>query len=373
MKIAYLSTFYPFRGGIAQFNASLYRAFEKEHSIKAYTFTRQYPDFLFPGETQMVTEKDKADAIPAERILDTANPLSYLSTASKIKKDLPDLLVMKYWMSYFGPSLGTVANRLKGQTKVITVLDNVIPHEKRFIDEPFTKYFLNQNHGFVVMSEAVKRDLLQLKPSAKYLSHPHPLYDHFGAKADVREAKAKLGIPEGKKVLLFFGFIRDYKGLDILIEALSLLPADYVLVIAGEVYGSFSKYEDQITKLGLKDRIINHVRYVPDNEVPLFFSSADVCILPYRSATQSGITSISYHFDLPMIATDTGGLRETILHKATGLIVSRPEPGLIAAAVREYFEKDLKPSFTEGIRSMKLKMSWNSLAKAIADFSQTLV
>ncbi len=372
MKIAFLSTFYPFRGGIAQFNASLYRAFEKKHSVKAFTFKRQYPDFLFPGETQMVTGKDKADQIPSERVLDTLNPFTYYSSANKIQDFFPDILLMKYWMSYMAPALGTVAKQIRKSSKVITILDNVIPHENRFFDESFTKYFLRQNHGFVVMSDSVKNDLLQLVPDAKCISHPHPLYDHFGQSVNSEEAKRKLNIPAGKKVILFFGFIRDYKGLDLLIDVMAQLNDEHVLVIAGEVYGSFDKYAQQITRLGLQNKIIQHVRYISDEEVPLFFSSADVCVLPYKSATQSGITSISYHFDLPLIATDTGGLKESIIHQKTGLIVSSPDSNLISRSIEQYFEQKLKPKFQEEIRILKGKLSWNGLSDAIIEFSKSL-
>lgn len=372
MKIAFLSTFYPFRGGIAQYNASLYRAFEGRNTVKAFTFTRQYPDFLFPGGTQMLTEKDNADKIPSERILDTMNPLTYYSSAKRIKKFSPDILLMKYWMSYMSPSLGTVAKKMKKQSKVITVLDNVIPHEKRFFDESFTKYFLKQNHGFVVMSNSVKNDLLQFIPNAKYISHSHPLYNHFGKKADAAESRKKLNIPEGKKVILFFGFIRDYKGLDLLIDAMSKLDDGYLLIICGEVYGSFEKYNQQIEKLRIQNRISLHVCYISDDDVPLFFSASDVCVLPYKSATQSGITSIAHHFDLPLIATDTGGLKESILHNKTGIIVDSPDSNLIASAISNYFTQNLKPKFQEEIRLLKSKLSWNSLANAIIDFSKSL-
>ncbi|MBI3502755.1 MAG: glycosyltransferase [Bacteroidetes bacterium] len=372
MKLAYLSTFYPFRGGIAQFNASLYRAFEKNNSVKAFTFTRQYPDFLFPGETQMVTEKDKADKIPSERILDSINPLSYFTAAKKINSFAPDVMLMKYWLSYMAPSLGTVAKKVKKNAKVITILDNVIPHEKKIFDAAFTKYFLKQNHGFVVMSDAVKNDLLKLLPGAKYIFHPHPLYNHFGNKVDATEAKRKLNISENKKVILFFGFIRDYKGLDLLIEAMTKLNDEYILVIAGEVYGPFEKYEKQIESLNSKNEIALHVRYISDEEVPLFFSSADVCVLPYKSATQSGITSIAYHFDLPLIATDTGGLKESIHHNKTGIIVDSPDSTLIADAIKKYFSENLKEKFREEIKLLKNNLSWDSLANAIIDFSKSL-
>ncbi len=372
MKIAFLSTFYPFRGGIAQFNASLYRAFEKEHEVKAFTFTRQYPNFLFPGETQLVTDKDSADEIPAARVLDTLNPFSYGSAASKIEKFAPDLLLMKYWMSYMAPSLGSVAKRIKRKSNVITILDNVIPHEKRFFDEAFTKYFLKQNKGFVVMSESVKSDLLRFMPDAKYILCPHPLYNHFGNKIESAVARKQLNIPQDKKVILFFGFIRDYKGLDLLIETVSRLGNDYLLVIAGEVYGSFEKYQQQIDRLGITSSVNLHVRYVSDSEVPAFFSAADVCVLPYKSATQSGITSIAYHFDLPLIATDTGGLKEAIINNKTGLIVNTPEVEPITNAIKSYFSDNLKAQFQIEIQLLKERLSWAALSNVIIDFNKSL-
>lgn len=371
MKLAYLSTFYPFRGGIAQFNASLYRALEKNNEIKAFTYTRQYPDFLFPGETQFVTEKDNVDRISAERILDTTNPFSFFSAARKIKSYAPDVLLMKYWISYMAPSQGAVAARVGKKTKVISVLDNVIPHELKFYDGMLTNYYLNQNHGFVVMSEAVKKDLLQFLPKAKYLFHQHPLYNHFGEKADVLGSKRKLNIPLDKKVILFFGFIRDYKGLYLLIDAMAKLSNEYVLVIAGEVYGSFDKYQKQIESLGIQDKIVLHVRYISDSEVPLFFSAANVCVLPYKSATQSGITSIAYHFDLPLIATNTGGLAESIHHNKTGIIVS-PDSTQIAQAIDHYFSEHLESIFRNEITKLKKQLSWESLADSIVEFSKTL-
>jgi glycosyltransferase involved in cell wall biosynthesis len=370
MKIAYLSTFYPFRGGIAQFNASLYRAFEKDgHTVKAFTFTRQYPSFLFPGETQMVTGNDKEVQIPSERILDTLNPFSYYLTAKKIQKFFPDILLMKYWLPYMAPALGTVAKMLKKHSKVITILDNVIPHEKKFFDVPLTKYFLKQNHGFVVMSDAVKNDLLKFIPNAKYIFHPHPLYEHFGERIDAAEARKKLNIPDGKKIILFFGFIRKYKGLDILLKALAKLYSDYVLIIAGEVYGSFEEYQILIDALVLEKQVYLHTRYISNEEVPLFFSAADVCVLPYKSATQSGIISIAYHFDLPVIATNVGGLSESVLHNRTGIVVDAADAKLIAKAIENYFSHNMKPKFQSEIQSLKKQLSWNSMAKAIIDFS----
>lgn len=372
MKITFLSTMFPYRGGIAQFNALLYRELEKQHEVKAYTFTRQYPEFLFPGQTQYVTEKDQADKIPAVRILDTVNPFTYIKTAKAIRRENPDLLITKYWMSFFAPSLGYVAAHLGKKTKKISILDNVIPHEKRFFDMAFNRYFLKRNDGFIVMSDKVLADLLSIVPDAKYLRVNHPVYNHFGEKLEQSAARQALGIDPARKTLLFFGIIRDYKGLDILIDALSMLDQTYQLIIAGEVYGSFDKYADQIKKHQLADRIHLFNHYIDDNEVPPFFSAADVCILPYKSATQSGITSIANHFDLPLIATDTGGLKETIAHGETGLIVAQPNAAMLADTIRQYFDGNMQAGFSRNIQQEKQENSWENFARKIIEFSATL-
>jgi len=371
MKIAYLSTFYPYRGGIAQFNASLLQAFEQKHEARAYTFTRQYPDFLFPGKTQYVTSNDNATLVNAERVLDSINPISYISAARKIKRFAPDILVMKYWMSFLAPALGCVAGSMKKSTKVITIVDNAIPHEPKFFDKPFAKYLFNRVDGFVVMSEAVRRDVLTLKPNAQCLFAPHPLYNHFGSTMDKLQSQYRLGLNPNKKTLLFFGLIRDYKGLDMLIEAFGKLPSDYQLLIAGEPYGDFEKYEKQIAALPNAHDVHAEARYITDDEVPLFFSAADVCILPYRSATQSGITSISYHFNLPMIATNVGGLQESIRDGETGVIVA-PTADDIVNGINCFFVEGNIEKFKANIAQLKKELSWEVLANAIVDFSTTL-
>ena len=373
MKIAYLSTLYPFRGGIAQFNASLYEALQENHEVQAYTFKRQYPDFLFPGKTQYVTEDDNSLEIPSQELLDTINPLTYYKTAKIINDFEPDILLMKYWMSFFGPSLGTVAKKMGKKTKVITILDNVIPHEKRFFDTAFTNYFLKQNDGFIAMSNSVKNDLLSLSPkNPNVLLTPHPFYDHFGAKIDREKAQAELKLDPTKKTILFFGFIRDYKGLDLLIDAFCLLDDSHQLVIAGETYGSFDKYQEQIDQKMQKDRIHVHNDYISDHEVPYYFSASDVCVLPYKSATQSGITSIAHHFELPMIATDVGGLKETIIHEKNGLIVNEVSTKAIANSMDDYFKRDLKPAFVEDLRSLKAENSWSNFGKKLVTFAEGL-
>lgn len=368
MRIAYLSTFYPFRGGIAQFNADLLEEFGRHHEVKAFTFTRQYPSFLFPGKTQYVTESDKAKKVDSQAILDTANPFSWRPAARKIAAWKPDLLVMKYWMSYLAPSLGTVARYLKRRgIPVITVLDNVIPHEAKFFDKPFSRWFLRQNSGCVAMSEAVLKDMLSLTPDKPYILQPHPLYDHFGQKMDKRVAQEALGLDPDKRTLLFFGLIRDYKGLDLLIDALPQLGDGYQLVIAGENYGSFDKYEAQIAASGCADRIKVFNRYIDDEEVPKFFSAADLCVLPYKSATQSGITAIALHFDVPVVATPVGGLAESIEKPGIGLMTSGISAEAIADTVRAFYAAG-PDTFVENIRQTKATMTWEVFAGKILDF-----
>ncbi|MEG2848982.1 MAG: glycosyltransferase, partial [Bacteroidales bacterium] len=297
MRIAILSCFYPYRGGISQFNACLLGELSKQHTVKAYNFTRQYPNFLFPGKTQYVTEDDNAVPVESQALLDTANPFSYMATAKAIRNWDPDILIMRYWMSYFAPSLGYVARHMNKNCKIISILDNVIPHEQRFFDRPFTKYFLKPNNGYVVLCDAVKNDLLQFVPNANFINTPHPLYSHFGNKMSKNKAVEAIGIQKEKKNILFFGLIREYKGLDILLEAFATLDKSYQLIIAGEPYGSFEKYQKLIDSSPNKENIYVNTNYIKDSEVNKYFSAADVCVLPYRSATQSGISSISYHFE----------------------------------------------------------------------------
>ena len=247
MRFAILSPIYPYRGGIAQFSGMLYTELVKEgHEVKAFNFKRLYPDILFPGKTQYVEAGDRAIEIESVRVLDSVNPVSYFSTVNAIRSYAPDVLIISYWMSFFVPGYAHVANRMKKHCKVITLIHNAIPHEPRFFDKPLASLLFKQCHGFIVMSDNVRYDLRKLYPGAKYIQNPHPLYNHFGSKINKNEACRKLGIHPSKKNLLFFGLIRDYKGLDLLIEAMGQLNEDYHLIIAGECYGSFEKYQTLI-------------------------------------------------------------------------------------------------------------------------------
>jgi glycosyltransferase involved in cell wall biosynthesis len=367
MKIVILSPFYPYRGGIAQFSMSLYQALAKEHEIKVFSFSRLYPGFLFPGKTQFVEGNKMTVSIPSERILDSINPFSYERTAKAIEKYQPDVLLIAYWMSFFAPAYGHIARRLRGKTRIIALVHNAIPHEPKFYDKILSKLFFKQVDGFIVLSESVKNDLFSFYPKAKIHLKSHPLYDHFGEKQDKKAARAILNLNPDMKTLLFFGLIRDYKGLDLLIQAMSFLDESYQLVIAGESYGDFGKYSQQIEASPAKDRIQAMNRYISDEEVPVLFSAADALVLPYKSATQSGVIPVAYHFEVPVVATDVGSLKDTIETASTG-IICRPQAESIAEGIQKLFSEG-QEKFIDNIRVEKKKLSWDGFAKAFVDFN----
>lgn len=373
MKVAILSCFYPYRGGIAQFNASLFAQLGRDNEVRAFNFKRQYPDFLFPGRTQYVTDMDEAVSVESEALLDTVNPFTWVRTAARINEWGPDVLIMRYWMPFFAPSLGFVARRMKPGCKVIAILDNVIPHERRMLDRPLTSYFLSGADGCVTLCSEVASDLLSIKPDARHMVSFHPLYSHFGDKLPREEAEDVLGLRHGYRNILFFGLIREYKGLDILIKAFDKLGDGYQLIIAGEPYGSFGPYAELIDRSPGKDRIHVFPEYVRDSEVKKYFSASDVTVLPYRSATQSGVSSVSYHFEVPMIVTDTGGLKETIGDRGTGLVAGAADPDSIAEEIERFFgDKGLKQSCIDNIRKERERLSWSEFCRELVDFAQTL-
>lgn len=373
MKIAILSCFHPFRGGISQFNASMYLELGKAHTVKAFNFKRQYPGILFPGKTQYVTEDDNAVSIESEALLDAVNPFSYIRTLNAVRAWKPDLVLISYWMSFFAPSLGFIARRLRKECKVVSVLHNVIPHEPKFFDAPLTKYFLSGCTGNVTLCEEVASDLRRISPDARQTTLFHPIYGHFGEKIGKDEALDILGLEKGRKNILFFGLIREYKGLDILLEAFGRLDSSYQLIVAGEPYGSFERYQEIIDSSPAKDRIHLFTSYIKDSEVRNFFSAADLVVLPYRSATQSGVNAIAYHFEIPMVVTDTGGLKKAIGDTGTGLVADKAEPGCILEKIRLFFSDEaLRRSCLDSIRAEKERLSWKSFAGRLTDFTDSL-
>ncbi len=374
MKTAILSCFPPYRGGISQFNTSLYGELSKQHEVRAFNFKRQYPEFLFPGKTQYIAEDDPNRDFPdTTRLLDTANPFTYRRTAKAIADWGADLLLMRYWMPYFAPSLGYVARHVGKNCKVISILDNVIPHEKHFFDIPLTRWFLNGNDAFVVLCHAVGKDLERLKPQARYLVSPHPVYSNFGEKLERNASASALGLDPTKKTLLFFGLIREYKGLDLLIEAFAHLDDSYQLLIAGEAYGSFDKYDALIRNNPNQARIHVFNRFIKDEEVNRYFCASDLCVLPYRSATQSGISAIAYHFDLPMVTTAVGGLKEMIGDTGTGLLTESISPEAVQKAITAYFaDPEQKSRLVANIQAEKKRLSWETFAANLTEFYHTL-
>lgn len=373
MKIVFLSAFYPFRGGISQFSGLIFRELEKKVSVIPLTFKRQYPNFLFPGKTQLVTTEDKADKIPAEQCLDSINPISYISTALKIRKVTPEVLITRYWMSFFSPALSVILRLQKKRTLKIALVDNAIPHEKRFFDSFLTRLYVNSNDAFIVMSDQVKNDILYFRKDAKILQLPHPVYNQFGARLERKDALKNLNLEHlnEKKILLFFGLIRDYKGLDLLINALSELPSDFYLIIAGECYGSFEKYEIQISSLGLSKRVTVFNQYIPDDEVTNFFSVAEMCMLTYHSATQSGITNIAYHFEIPVVVTPVGGLAENVTEGKTGG-VAHGNPKEIAEKVKELSHLKQTVDFALHIRELNRQNDWAAFTEKSLQFIKDL-
>lgn len=374
MKITIVSTAYPLRGGIAHFNGLLYNELSGEHQVKVITFKRQYPSLLFPGKTQFESG-ETVEKIPTEVLVDSINPVNWINVGNKIKKDAPDLLIFKYWMPFFGPCFGTISRiaRSNGKTKVLVICDNVIPHERKPGDRSFTKYFFNAADNFVLLSKSVQQDLLKIKPGAKNSILPHPVYSNFGHPVAKDEARKYLKLDPAEKLILFFGFIRDYKGLDTLLEALALLkkkiPAK--LIVAGEFYSNEDKYKKIIGELGLQDDLYLFTDFIPTSEVRYYFSACDAVILPYRDATQSGIVQIAMNFEKPVIATDVGGLGEVVLDGKTGFVVEKENPQDLSEAILKFYQEDREAEFIEKTQKEKDKYSWRKFTEGLLSLAET--
>lgn len=369
MKIAILSPFYPYRGGIASFSKRLYQELKATEGVEvtAFSFSLLYPSFLFPGKTQYVEGEDSVLSIQSNRILNSVNPLSWVSTAKAINKYNPDVLIVAYWMPFVAPALGTVCRLINKETKIISLIHNALPHEKRFFDKAFAKYFFKKCDSFVTLSEPVRDDLLKLIPNAKVLVTPHPIYDHYKEQINKSEACSLLGIDTAKKNILFFGLIRDYKGLDLLIEAMSFLDDSYQLIIAGECYGDFRTYQELIDKSPFRRNIKVFEQYIPDNMVTTLFSAADVLVLPYRDATQSGVVAVAYQMELPMVATNVGALGEIILSSNTGVVVEA-SPKSISEGIKSYFEND-NQVYLNNVQTEKKRLSWSKFVEHLIKFN----
>lgn len=369
-RIVLVGPMYPYRGGIAHFFETMYWGLrERGHHVDAVTFSRQYPGLLFPGKSQFETGPEPDRVVPAERWLDSINPATWFSTAARIARTQPDVAVFKYWIPFLAPAFGRVARSLSRRgIKQLVVVDNALPHERRWGDHAMGRYFFRAMDGCVVMSSAVNRDLDQLNVTCPRVFAPHPVYDVFGKPTDRRLARDELGIPSNVPVLLFFGFIRRYKGLHVLLKSmprvLEVLP-DAKLVIAGEFYEDEGEYRQMIDSMKLERSVMVHARYIEKEAVSKFFAAANVVVQPYMSATQSGVAQIAYQFDRPLIVTDVGGLAELIPHEIAGLVVPPDDPPALANAVIRFFDEDLEAQLSAGVQSQKKNYSWDRLLDAL--------
>lgn len=366
-KVIIIGPSHPLRGGLASFDERLARQFQHQgYDTTIYTFSLQYPNFLFPGTTQYSSEPAPTD-IKIKVCINSMNPFNWLKIGTELKKLQPDIIVVRYWLPVMGPCLGTILRLVKGNrfTKIICIADNVIPHEKRPGDTPFTKYFFKPIDAFVTMSEKVLKDLSTFtgKPAKQIV---HPLYDNFGEAIDKKAARQQLGLPVDAPIILFFGFIRNYKGLDILLHAMAILKSQMPqlkLLIAGEFYEDRKPYDDLIAELGIEEQLLLRTDFINDSEVRFYLSAADFVIQPYRNATQSGVTPLAYHFEKPMLVTNVGGLPSLVPDGKVG-VIAEPDAAAIAEKIQELFALG-EDYFLPHLRSEKKKYSWQILADTI--------
>jgi len=372
-KIIIIGPAHPLRGGLATFDQRLAKEFNNHgDDCSIYSFSLQYPSFLFPGKTQYSTEPAPKD-LKIFSAINSINPLNWIMVGNRIGKERPEIVVVRYWLPFMGPALGTILKRVRknNHTKVVCIADNIIPHEHRPGDNAFTKYFLKRCDAFITMSEKVMDDLRKFVPKEKPAKLvQHPLYDNFGEIISKIEAREKLKIKADESIILFFGFIRKYKGLDILLDAMKVIKenqksqiSNLKLLVAGEFYEDKKPYLEQIKNLGINDDVILRTDFIPDSEVKYYLCAADVVIQPYRNATQSGVTPLAYYFEKPMIVTNVGGLPLLVPNEKAGLVTEPNAPSIANAILRFY--RLGENYFLPHLRSEKQKFSWSNLVNAI--------
>ncbi len=371
MRVIIIGPAHPLRGGLASYNERLAKQFIDEgNEVTIYTFSLQYPSFIFPGTTQYSTES-KPSNLTINVCINSINPFNWIKVGNNLKNEKPDLVIVRYWLPFMGPCLGFILRQIKKnkQTKIVCIADNIIPHEKRFGDKAFTKYFVQPVDAFITMSDKVMTDLKLFAPTKPTQLVAHPLYDNFGEKVSKEEARLKLGIKNEELILLFFGFIRKYKGLDLLLNAMKIIKnskfniQNSKLLIAGEFYEDRKAYDEQIEKLDLQESLILHTDFIPDSEVKYYLCAADVVVQPYKNATQSGVTPLAYHFEKPMIVTNVGGLPSLVPNNKVGLI-AEPNAESIAEKIIDYFTKG-EAYFLPHLIEEKKKFTWSKMTASI--------
>lgn len=372
MKITILGPAHPYRGGLASIMEIMARTFAKRgHTVDIRTFTLQYPSLLFPGTSQTVNTPPPADLV-IRRCVNTMWPFNWLRIGRQLRRESPDMILMKYWTPFMAPCFGTIARiaRRNKHTKVLCQIDNVEPHEHHITDRLFNRYYLRSVDGFIYMSEQVHRELTAYT-SVPALFSPHPLFENFGERVDRNEACIRLGLNPDEHYTLFFGLIRDYKGLDLLLDAWASLKKEKgfenrKLLVAGEFYTSKEPYMNQIADLGLQNDVLFHARFIPDDEVRYYFSAADCVVQPYKSATQSGVTQIAYQFCTPMIVTDVGGLAEIVPHERVGYVCPPTIEG-VAEALKRIYEGNNLERFRENCIEERKRFSWEAMCDRIEE------
>jgi glycosyltransferase involved in cell wall biosynthesis len=370
MKIAILGSAHPLRGGLAAFNERLaYQLQEQGHEVIIYSFSLQYPSFLFPGKTQF-TDEPAPEGLTIRTVVNSVNPLNWISTGGQMNKERFDLIIVKYWLPFMGPAFGTILRQAKKnkKTRVLCIVDNIIPHEKRPGDKQFTNYFIGPIDAFVTMSKDVLKDVKTFTDKPAFFT-PHPIYDSYKEAVSKQEACAKLNLDPNKKYILFFGFIREYKGLDWLLEAMAderIKQSGIELIAAGEYYSKDVEANNNsiIEKHHLQSRVHMHTDFIPNSEVRYFFSVADLVVQPYKHATQSGITQIAYHFEKPMVVTNVGGLAEVVPDGKVGF-VAEPNPTAIADAILKFYMPGALPNMKEHILTEKRKYTWDTFTEVM--------
>lgn len=368
MRIVICGPAHPYRGGIAAYNERLAQQFLHEGDAAAiYTFKLQYPSFLFPGKSQY-DEGYAPEGVTITRAINSVNPLNWFNIGLRLRRTRPDILILRYWLPFLAPALGFISRivRTNRHTTIVTIFDNVVPHEKHFGDSILTRFFIRSIHGALVMTRSVENDLRQFTATLPCIVSPHPLFDNYSQPVSRAEAVVHLKLCPAARYILFFGFIRDYKGLDLLLKAMAdpgLQDTGIKLIVAGEFYEDEKPYFDLIHKLEISDRIILHTHFISDEEVRYYFSAASLVVQPYKSATQSGVTQVAYHFNRPMVVTDVGGLAEIVPDGKCGYVVA-PEPEAIAKAISDFFSGD-EERFRPGLEEQKKSYTWDRLTEAL--------
>jgi D-inositol-3-phosphate glycosyltransferase len=373
-KVIIIGPAFPFRGGIANFNNALAQEYyDKGDQVTLYSFTLQYPGFLFPGTTQYESG-DAPKNLNIKTLINSVNPFNWINVARKINAEKPDYVVVRYWLPFMAPCLGTIARLLNKKIKILAITDNVIPHEKRIGDTLFTRYFVKSCDAFLSLSASVLDDLSKFTNTNYKKFIPHPIYNVFGDKIPKAKALENLGLNSEDKHLLFFGFVRKYKGLDLMLKAISdsrIKAMGIKLIIAGEFYDDKTEYTDLIADLGIAKNIIMKSDFIPANKVKDYFCSADMITQTYRTATQSGVTQIAYSFDRPMLVTDVGGLAEIVPHNKVGYVTSQ-NPTEIADAIIDFYTNNKEEEFSDNTSLEKKRFSWKLFIEGLDELMDSV-